>query len=114
MKKVKEQYQRTVKVYTAAHEIDPDAVANKCLDLVNSDITGIVFSCALAKGFASMDVRNLAFNQLRKGWKEVKYLCGEREYVSICSMGPIEATQTTCNDDPEKTDYSFSFQWTKN
>lgn len=114
MKKKRELYSRTIKIYTAAHEINPEACAQKTLELVNADITGIVFSCAIQKGFVSADIRNLETRPLRKGWREIKYLCGEQEYVSICSLGPITADQAICADDITMMDYSFSFEWVKN
>lgn len=114
MKKKREQYSRTIKIYTAAHEIDPEACSQKALELVNADITGIVFSCAIQKGFASADIRNFETRPLRKGWREIKYLCGEKEYVSVCSLGPISTKQSLCIEDMRMMDYSISFEWVKN
>lgn len=111
MKKKREQYNRTINIYRAAHDMNEFKCAMEALKIVNSDITGIVFSAALAKGIASADLRGFHSINDRKGWRMICYTPpGEDAIIQLCKIGPMEEDIIN-NPESETINYTYTFEW---
>lgn len=110
MKKQKEQYSREISIHKAAFGMDSDACAAEALKLVNSDITGIVFSAAIASGIFSADISKFSTQPMRKGWREIIYMPEKGISIPLCCLGPLK-TQSNLLDGEDTIKYSVSFEW---
>lgn len=109
-KKKKEQYSRSFEITRGAYDLDPENEIDKVLLLVNADITSIVFACAVAKGFTSVDLRQIDQKKMRGGWRRIVFNCGLKEWVEICQLGALQSAFDNTTD-PEKVSLSYSFEW---
>ena len=113
-KKKKEQYSRIFKIDSASLLLDPENEQDKVNVLANADITSIVFACAVAKGFTSVDLRQIDTKKMRGGWKRVVFNCGQREWVEICKLGPLKTEGPVYIDDDFVKNVKsviYSFEW---
>lgn len=105
-----ETYNQAFNVQKATYSLIPEECDKRILDMINHDITNIVFSCALQCGWTSIPIEDLDFEPMRGGWRRVIYRLNESQHSEICVLGPIKKEHEEKDD---SISFKVSFDWYK-